>query len=103
MLIIKLIIRLIKNHVPIEDVEISRIQNEAETWYENIPFPDEPEQIAKYKKLNHGKEPTKFLMWLKQVGDVWYIKLLASLLYIKMNRVFYEYMNPGVDDDEDED
>ena len=92
---VTLLFKLVFKFVPIDTVELKRMQSDAEAWARNImPDPQKPTELT----------GNKIEILLAKNAEIWWVKLIGAFLYMYLYRAIQEFMNPSkIDDEEDGD
>lgn len=75
---------LLNKNVPMTPQEKESLQREATDWW------------------NNEAVKSKVGALMKEWGDKWFIRLALAVLYIPMSRWLSDFMNPQIDEDDDE-
>lgn len=84
MKLIEFIYKLIERYVPITKAEVAGLQKEAQEWYDN-----------KAENTTIGSK-------VKEYSETWWFRTILAVLFIAAQRWIRDFMNPSVEDDEDE-
>ncbi len=84
--LIQLLFKLVYKFVPIDTVELDRMQADAEKWA---------------RAFSNKESKNKVEAIVEKYTAMWYVKLFCGILYIWLYRVIQDFMSPdGVDEEE---
>jgi len=100
--LIELIFALLLKLVPVNQVRLLQLQDQATTWYKNLGAGDPP--TDEDGNPIEGAEPeNRITALIKKYGEQWYTQVAFAISYIFLLRGITDYLEGTGDEDDDDD